>query len=175
VTNEQIESNVRAQNVLGLIWLPWYVVTVITFLMWKHRAHRNLPALGANDLKFSPRGAVGWYFCPLLNLFRPYQVMREISNASNSACLSIDGSAWRNRNAPAVVRLWWASFLIMNVVANAVARAVDIADSPGAFQFVAAASMVDCAITATAATFAIGVVWLIDRRQATQADKLGLI
>jgi hypothetical protein len=175
VTNEQIESNLRAHNVLRLVWLPWYVITGIAFLMWKHRAHRNLPALGATDLEFSPRGAVGWYFCPFLNLFKPYQAMREICNASNPSYLSIDGSAWRSRNAPAVVRIWWAFFLIMNFVTRAVASAENSVDTPAAFRFVAAASMVDYGITMIAATSAIGVVWLIDRRQFVQADKLGLI
>jgi hypothetical protein len=55
----------------------------ITSLMWFYRAYWNLPALGARSLNYSPGWAVGYFFIPILNLFRPYQVAREIDYYSN--------------------------------------------------------------------------------------------
>ena len=40
-------------------------------------------ALGANNLKYTPKWAVGCFFVPFLNLVMPYQVVREIWKASN--------------------------------------------------------------------------------------------
>lgn len=174
VANEQIEALQRSEGLLRLIWIPSYLAMAIAFLTWIHRAHRNLPSLGAQDLEFSPRGAVGWYFFPFLNLFKPYQVMREISNASDSRYLAVSGSAWRGQNATTSVRLWWASFLVANVLSSAAGRAEEFADTPGAFQFVAGASMVGYGLTMIAAALAARVIWLIDRRQSVRAGALGL-
>ena len=54
------------------------IVLAATFLCWIYRASENLHSLSSDQMRFSPQGAVGWYFVPLANLFRPYQTMQEI-------------------------------------------------------------------------------------------------
>lgn len=171
----EIEAINKWQFWVGVLAGIFGITTIVMFLIWTYRVHRNLPSLGAADLEFSPRSAVGWYFCPLLNLFKPYQAMREIVNASNPKYLSLGGSAWSGRNAPTVVRAWWALFLIMNVVSRAVGSAQTIADTPSSFQFVAVASMVDNAIAILAAVVAARVVWLVHQRQRHRAAALGQV
>ena len=58
------------------------IITGIIYLMWLHRAYQNLPALGVTKLDATPGWAVGYYFIPILNLFRPYQTMVEILRES---------------------------------------------------------------------------------------------
>ena len=70
LVNDWIISSVRL--------LIAYLVCVVLFLMWKHRASKNLAPLGVSNQRFSPRWAVAYYFIPILNLFRPYQAMEEI-------------------------------------------------------------------------------------------------
>jgi hypothetical protein len=100
-----------------------FVATAIVFLMWTHRAHRNLPALGAERLKFSPGWAVGYFFIPILNLFRPYQVMCEIWRESDPARLPMrdETSGITKVSSTAVVGLWW-SFSLLVHIANQAAR-----------------------------------------------------
>ena len=173
-TERDIEISDNLQFFLDIAWLVWYISTVVAFLMWTHRVHWNLPALGATNLKFNPRNAVGWYFAPLLNLFRPYQVMREIYNASDPATF-VDGSSdWRSRNAPAVVKMWWTLFLIMGFVGNAVSRESIKADTPLAYQDVAAMSVVDETFSIAAMLAATWLVRSIARRQEARATLLGL-
>jgi hypothetical protein len=174
VNAAEIKSNDTRQMVLGLAWLVWYVATVVAFLMWVHRAHRNLPALGAVELEFTPWGAVGWYFAPFANLFKPYQCMREIYNASDPADILKGGDDWPRRNAPVVVKTWWAMFLLMAFFGNIVGRASLHADTPEAHQIVAAGSMIDDAITIVAILVAIWLVWSVDRRQEERAAILDL-
>ena len=50
------------QAAIGSIYLVLFVLTAILFLMWIHRAHRNLPSLGSSSLKYSPGWAVGGFF-----------------------------------------------------------------------------------------------------------------
>ena len=175
VADEQIESNNNRQRLLGVTWLVWYLSTIVAFLMWVHRAHRNLPALGATGLEFTPRGAVGWYFAPIANLFKPYQCMREIYNASDPLNAS-DGNQFRpDRDAPVVVKTWWALFLIMGFFGNAVGRASFKADTLEAYQIVSIASVIDGVISIVATLAAIWLVWSIDRRQTERAANLGLL
>jgi hypothetical protein len=72
-----------AQGLPGLVYLAAVVATIVIFLMWLHRAYRNLPALGAPKPRFSPSGAVWAWFIPILNLWRPYQILREVWQVSN--------------------------------------------------------------------------------------------
>ena len=51
------------------------LAAAIAFLMWIFRASQNLPRLGAVGQRFSPRWAVGWWFVPIMLLFRPYQAI----------------------------------------------------------------------------------------------------
>ena len=70
---DQFSNPVR---VLGL-------VAAVACIIWIYRVSLNLPALGARNIEFTPEWAVGWWFIPIAHLFRPYQVVREIWQASD--------------------------------------------------------------------------------------------
>jgi hypothetical protein len=100
--------------VLGVVLLIVYLVVVIFWLMWVHRTYRNLPALGAVGLNYTPGWAVGYHFIPILNLFRPLQVMRETWRASDVRYSR--GTDWQVLNVPALLGWWWAMHLISAIV-----------------------------------------------------------
>ncbi len=87
----------------------------IAFLIWIHRAYRNLPSLMAESLHFSPRWAVGCFFVPILNLFRPYQIMREIWRESDPSRPRNVGDSLEpvKESSSAVVGWWWGLFLLL--------------------------------------------------------------
>lgn len=58
------------------------LVIAIVWLIWQHRAQKNLEGLGATWLRFTPGWAVGWWFVPFANLVKPFQTMRELWKAS---------------------------------------------------------------------------------------------
>lgn len=53
-----------------------------TFLAWQFMTSRNLAALCEGRMQFTPWAGIGWYFIPIGNLWKPYQVMREIVQRS---------------------------------------------------------------------------------------------
>src|SRR5436190_19302686 len=57
----------------------------IVYLIWSYRAFNNLAPLRARSLEFSPISAVAWCFVPFVNLIFPFQIMREIWQASDPA------------------------------------------------------------------------------------------
>jgi hypothetical protein len=88
------------------------LLTAVFFLIWIYRAHKNLKVLGATELKYSPGWAVGGFFVPLLNLFRPYQVITEIWKASSNGARRGGGTNWKFENVPAYFSLWWGLWLL---------------------------------------------------------------
>lgn len=112
VADEILYANDNRQQTIGGFQLLLLVFTGIPFLMWMHRAHRNLPAIGARNLRFSPKWAVGGWFVPFLNLARPFQVMTEIWKGSSCAPTGDpDYPSVENRPASPPIGWWWAGWL----------------------------------------------------------------
>jgi len=124
ITWAEATSNDNRQALIGFAQFALYIAAGVAFLIWIHRAHRNLPSLHAADLRFTPGWAVGWFFIPIMNLFRPYQVASEIWKASDPKVDTTDGTSWKSVATSPIVGWWWAFFLISNFVANIALRTV---------------------------------------------------
>jgi hypothetical protein len=99
-----------------------YIGAVIAVAMWIHRGHRNLHEAGIPDLRFSPGWAVGWYFVPIAFLFMPFQAMRELWTVSHNRSDSFSASA------PGNLGMWWAFWIIGNILGNVSFRMSDVGD-----------------------------------------------
>ena len=110
VSQAEADANDARQGTVAIAQILILIVAGVSFLVWFHRAHKNLPALGAAGLDYSPGWAVGGFFVPFLNLYRPFQVMREIWKASDPH--TTDSGSWRTAPSSPLVSLWWAFFLI---------------------------------------------------------------
>ena len=161
-----------ADTVLTGIFLTLWLVALVFWCMWVYRTYRNLPALGAQGLRYSPGWAVGYYFIPVLNLFRPFQVMRETWRASD---VRYDGGTdWRALAAPAVVGWWWAAWLASLVVAWGSAWWWVRFEDVGAMRV---ASWIDLGILAldvAAVLLQIRVVRGLTQLQERRADAVGI-
>lgn len=104
---------------LGLIYLAYtatFIAAVVVVAMWIHRAHANLRDGGVDGLEFSPGWAVGWYFIPFANLFKPFQAMRELWTASHGETDQFGAQA------PSEVKAWWAAWIIGNILSSVSTR-----------------------------------------------------
>jgi hypothetical protein len=86
-----------------------YIAAIVMFCVWTYRVNSNLHALGAANLRFSPGWAVGWYFVPVANLWKPYQVMSEIWRASKNP------AGWQYDASSSIVGWWWFWWIISSV------------------------------------------------------------
>jgi hypothetical protein len=143
------------------------LLTAVLFLIWIYRAHKNLRALGASDLKYSPGWAIGGFFVPLVNLVRPYQVVMEIWRSSAPEMRGSFGAAWKHEGSSLFIVLWWGAWLISRTL-----------DSMGAFMFIGAPTrdqlsvatrfrLVTEVISIVSAALAMMVVLKINTRQET--------
>ena len=119
------DAQLAASDVrLGLLSLGLLVVLLATmpvFIVWFHRLYTNLPALGARQLRFGRGWAIGAWFVPILNLWRPKQIANDIWRASDPD-RAVTGDQWRGRPVAGLVHLWWGVYLLSNLVSQAVLR-----------------------------------------------------
>lgn len=74
---------------------------------WTWGAARNAARLVPDPDRITAAGAVGWYLVPIGNLFMPYRAMRQIYNSSTRPPRALDAEA------PALLRWWWAIWLLV--------------------------------------------------------------
>lgn len=65
------------QIAINAIAIVIYVISCITFIQWFRRAYYNLGQI-AKNLSYEEGWAAGSWFVPILNYFRPYQIMKEL-------------------------------------------------------------------------------------------------
>ncbi len=141
------------------------ILSEIVFLFWIHRAHRNLPSLGAGRLEYSPGWAVAAWFIPFMNLIWPYQAVAEIWKASDPASVGDQPWRWRNNPTGSLLPCWWATYLFMTI-GSAVMRRIEAGSKTLDGQiFSVNGILLLRVLTIVAALLAIAVVWKIDRRQ----------
>ena len=102
----EAESNDVQQRIIGLVYLATFIVTGIAFLKWIYRANSNCHGFGAKGMKFSPGWSIGYYFIPILNLYRPYQAMKEIWKVSKNP------GNWQEEIGSPLLGWWFALWLI---------------------------------------------------------------
>lgn len=166
VTLEQANSNDSRQALIGFIALGIQIILMVLFLIWFHRAHQNLNALGASNLKYSPGWAVGGFFVPIWNLFRPYQVAGEIWKASNPDYHTTKLSLWQNGKQSSLVIWWWLLYLLANYAGWWFFRSSSAVETIDQIQSYAVAFLVTDVILIVAIILVISLVHNIDRRQA---------
>ena len=98
-------ANDARQQMIGIIYLLVYITTAIVFLTWVNRANKNCRGF-ASGMEFTSGWSVGWYFVPIMCLFKPFQVMSEIWRVSH------DPGNWKAMHPPALMRWWWGLWLL---------------------------------------------------------------
>ena len=103
-TIEQANANDLRQQIVIWIYLGVFLLTTVPFGMWVYRMSSNCAGFGG-AMEYSPGWAVGSYFVPILNLFRPYQAMQEIWEVSRDPMS-------RGTDGGTLVRWWWGFWLL---------------------------------------------------------------
>ena len=151
--------------VLALATVGVYIATVISFLMWLHRASSNLRAFGEPQ-DTSPGWAVGSFFVPFANLFVPYRGVREVWKKSDPAAAN---SMFYPVSPPAFFPAWWGFWIASNIANNIYFRMSTFDAGRDATALVGIFSEI---LSIAAAGFAIMVIREIDRRQEERSRSL---
>jgi len=171
ISEAEAIANDSRQATIGYIYFTVFVFTAIAFCVWIHRAHRNLPALGNRDLKYSPGWAVGAFFVPILSLFRPYQITKEIWKASDPY-IGTGGKDWQDAPVSPLIIWWWITFLISSYAGYISLRMSLSAKTIDDFLSLSFVTLTTDIVDILAAILAIALVRAIDRRQEMKNQQI---
>lgn len=95
IVNEMNECSITLgyynefSNAQDISLVIFFIIVVILFICiflfgsFIHRASRNLLTLQTKDQRFSPEMSVIWFFVPIMNFFRPWQIIKELFKGSD--------------------------------------------------------------------------------------------
>lgn len=127
---EETTAVARAQRLAGegreammrIVQLAAFMVSAVAFLIWLHRAYKNLKPLGVEP-RYSPAWAAGAFIVPLVNLFLPFQIFQEMWRASDPETIAVSGAKpvtafIEDSSKSLLVVVWWGLWLltIINLV-----------------------------------------------------------
>ena len=128
VSDEAIEANDIRESLLGIFYLIVYVISGITFILWFRRAYFNLHQK-VNHLSHAEGWAAGSWFVPIVNLYRPYQIMKEIYVETKKLFIKNELSE-KVDYSTSYLGCWWTLWIISGVIGQFVFRfALNSADT----------------------------------------------
>jgi hypothetical protein len=140
------------------------ILCAIPFLSWFYQAYKNLLAFNVSGLKFSPGAAVGYFFFPILNLFYPFKIAKEIWHASDPKNVYAPESILMKPPDPKIIAFWWNA-IILSVIFSNISNFFNKDGNPLMSSYATIFSMVANFSMAVAAVFAILMIKAINQRQ----------
>lgn len=164
------EGNI-SEVVIGLaalVELATFLVAGFLSLKWVYRVQMNAHTL-AGGLASTPPWAVGWFFVPIMNLYKPYEALKQAWQVARSP------QGWSQVTLPSVINWWWGLWLTSNIALNVYGRldlgsqALDLSKLADTIGLVAEG------LTLAAGLLFIQVVRQLseDQRHALQGDTFG--
>jgi hypothetical protein len=108
LTTEQASANDSRERLVSRVALLFFVGTAIWWLIWQHRAYANLRLIGSRDTEYTPGWSVGYWFIPLINLYRPYQITAELFRRSE---IQNGPDPIGGLSGPPLIGVWWFVYL----------------------------------------------------------------
>jgi len=120
VTKEAADANDMRELMVAIINIAVLIGCAITFIMWFRRAYFNLHTK-VSILSYSEGWASGSWFVPIMNLFAPHKIMKEMYYETESI-LQRENRIPDQQSGLPLVGWWWALWIISNIGNNIVNR-----------------------------------------------------
>ncbi len=120
ITDAQAESNDTRQQMLAILYLTLYFTSAITFIRWFRRAYYNLHTK-VNYLNFTEEWASYSWFTPVLNLFRPFKIMKELFTETN-LYLSERSKGFIPKENSTLLTIWWVLWVSTGIFGQIIFR-----------------------------------------------------
>jgi hypothetical protein len=112
------------QSFVALITFIALAATGIAFIRWFYAAYRNVTLLAPSEVRYKPGWAIGAWFVPFLNIWRPKQIADDIWRVSEQQPPPAYDQPSRLGATEALMKWWWAFWIIGTFVGNFGARAL---------------------------------------------------
>ena len=158
VSDAALSADDDRQAIVGLVQSALYIACIVVFIRWLHRAYKNLDAVAPTQRRHGTGWAIGGWFVPVLNLWRPKEIINDI---------------WRSGGTvpPAWLAWWWGAFLVTGWISNFAVRSLGGDDTPQEFRESALAYAVSDGLDVPMALLAIFVAVKVTQRiEIARAD-----
>ncbi|NIK73072.1 hypothetical protein FHS56_000558 [Thermonema lapsum] len=113
-------ANDTREQMIGTIYIIVYVISAVTFIQWFRRAYFNLHQKVKN-LAYTEGWAAGSWFVPIVNLYRPYQIMKELYQETKEL-LNKKGINVNTNLTTSSLGWWWTLWILNNIIGQFVFR-----------------------------------------------------
>lgn len=120
ISAETANANDTREQMIGIIYLIAYVISGVTFIQWFRRAYFNLH-LRVNHLSQTEGWAAGSWFVPIVSLYRPYQIMKELYQETKELLIK-KGYSVNDNFTTGTLGWWWTLWIISSIIGQFVFR-----------------------------------------------------
>jgi hypothetical protein len=171
VTADELAASDDRQLAIALTQAGLGILAAIFFIAWLSRAYKNLPALGVQLLRYGPGWAIGAWFVPILNLFRPKQIVNDVWRGSDPKLA--DRVGWIDGPVPFLFAVWWAAWLVFGFVGTVADRILLGAETIDDYELSSAVYIATDSLIVLAGILAVLVVDMTTARQAARVAAVG--
>ncbi len=144
LSTEAVNSNDLREQIVGLLYFAAYITSAVTFILWFRRAYYNLH-LKVTNLTHSEGWAAGSWFVPIFNLYRPFQIMKEIYQETKIILIDKDALS-KYKLTTKYLGVWWTLWIISGFIGQF------------EFRYLQKASAIDEFITGTIASMINNII-----------------
>jgi hypothetical protein len=116
---ETANANDLRQRIIAVIYFIAFIISGVTFIQWFRRAYFNLHQK-TDCLSYSEGWAAGSWFVPIVSLYRPYQIMKDLYNETEE--LLSEKQIEVTNYSTKYLGIWWTLWVINSFVGQIVSR-----------------------------------------------------
>ncbi|MET3020331.1 DUF4328 domain-containing protein [Flavobacterium hydatis] len=120
ITTDEAIANDTTEQTIAYIYLIVYIISAVTFIQWFRRAYYNLH-LKVEYLSHSEGWAAGSWFVPIISLYRPVQIMRELYEETKSFLIE-KGIKVSDNFTTSLLTPWWTLWIVNNILGQIIYR-----------------------------------------------------
>jgi hypothetical protein len=150
VSDTEATNNDSRQAFIGLLQVAALIAGAIVFIRWLRQAYRNVDVVAPGRRRYGHGWAIGSWFVPILNLWRPKQIVNDVWRAGARDDADAEPGA--------LLAVWWLGFIVSNWVGGIAARIYIQDDTPEELRNGTVAYLISDGIDVVAALLAILVV-----------------
>ena len=140
-----------------------FVATAIAYLAWVSRSVDNVRVLGGGTPMATPRWSIGWWFVPVANLFKPFQIVADLNQRMATPTRT---------GGTRLVMAWWIAWIGRGIVGAVVVSMLTQGTSEVPHGYLTTAIFIG-AVDIVAAILAIAVIRQIQVRADERAMDAG--
>ncbi len=111
-TDDELTWNDLREFAISILHIIIYITSGVVFIMWFRRAYFNLGL--RMRVNHDDGWAAGGWFVPIISLYRPYQMIKEIDEGTS--VLIEKRSAHPEKENGGLIGIWWALWIISGIL-----------------------------------------------------------